>query len=240
MSDTLRFCLLMVEGSPIGLTYLKAMVEHSFYPSFVLLSTQPDILELSLKTVAERTDNTFTWTSAGESLRDLSVPVYYTKNHNSEFTVDLIHRYEIDIAILGGTGIIKNKTIQAPKIGAIGVHPSILPDYKGCSAVEWSLYHNDRVGSTCHFITEEVDAGDIICTGALPIKRGDLYRDVRRKAYQFQSEILIKGLKLLNEPDYKRHIIKNVGGDYYKTMPDELVKEVKDMLEKQTYKHYID
>ena len=52
----------------------------------------------------------------------------------------------------------------------INVHPSLLPKYKGLHAVEQALNSNDDVtGCTVHYVNEELDGGEIILQGKVPI-----------------------------------------------------------------------
>ena len=46
--------------------------------------------------------------------------------------------------------------------GIINIHPGILPDYRGCSCVEWALLNNDMIGNTAHFMDLNYDTGPII------------------------------------------------------------------------------
>ena len=46
--------------------------------------------------------------------------------------------------------------------GIINFHPGDLPFYRGCSAPEYQYCDNKPIISTCHFISEGIDDGDII------------------------------------------------------------------------------
>lgn len=238
--STRKFCLLMTEGSPIGLTYLEAMIANNFSPSVVIVSRTKKLSAMAIQTVGERTNNRFVWQPLDALVADRDIPVYFTGNHNSDLTAELIRDYSVDVAILGGTGIIKKPLLSFPKIGLINVHPGILPEYRGCSAVEWALYNNDEVGATCHFVVEEIDRGDMICTLKAKIVRGDKYPDVRLKAYRLQSETLIAGLNILSQADYRKKIQPNRGGNYYDPIDPEKLEIAKGVLERRRYVHYVE
>mgnify|MGYP001612826043 CR=1 FL=1 len=228
----------MTDGSPIGLKYLEKMLENNLPPTIIIISRTKKLSEMAVRTVKERTKNKFEWKSIDLLLQNNNIPIFYTDSHNSDFTHALLKKYKIDIAILGGTGIIKEKTIAIPKIGVINTHPGILPKYRGCSAVEWSLYNNDEVGATCHFVTPKIDAGDIIILVKAKIDSGDDYATVRFKAYDLQAEILIAGLKIFKRFDYKKFLKPNVGGSYYSPIGKKELLAVKKMLAAKKYKHY--
>lgn len=233
-----KIALFMTAGSPLGLRYLEKMLENDLAPVVVVLSRTEKLTKMAVSTVKERTKNRFEWKSIDLLLQNNDIPIFYTNSHNSDFTHTLLKKYKIDIAILGGTGIIKEKTIVIPKIGVINTHPGILPKYRGCSAVEWSLYNNEDVGATCHFVTPQIDAGEIIISVKAKINFGDDYATVRFKAYNLQAEILVFGLKILRRSDYKKFLKPNIGGNYYSPIGKKELKAVKKMLAAKKYKHY--
>lgn len=229
------FALLMVEGSPIGLLYLQMLVREQLPLRLVILSRQPKIADLAVRTVHERSGNTLHWPTLEEALAGQDIPIAYVDDHNTEETRELLRTYQIDLGMLGGTGIIKQPTLDTPRLGIVNVHPSLLPAYRGCSAVEWAIYENRPIGATCHFVVEEIDAGDIVAKDTLEVAPGDLYEDVRRKSYLLQPQVLLKGLRAVMLPGCMDRLEQNVGGTYYKTMPPELVVEIKEKLQKGEY-----
>jgi methionyl-tRNA formyltransferase len=53
--------------------------------------------------------------------------------------------------------------ISLSKLGAINLHPSILPRYRGRAPINWAILQGeDRLGITAHFVDEGMDTGDII------------------------------------------------------------------------------
>ena len=82
--------------------------------------------------------------------------------------------------------VIKNPSAFPAPI--INVHPSLLPKYKGLHAVEQALNSNDDVtGCTVHYVNEELDGGEIILQGKVPILPEDdivsLTKAIQRQEY---------------------------------------------------------
>lgn len=70
---------------------------------------------------------------------------------------------------------------------AFNLHPSILPDYKGCSSITWAIVNNEKyTGFTYHYIDENIDTGDIIFQKEIKINNydtgGSLYMKVMLEA----------------------------------------------------------
>ena len=54
------------------------------------------------------------------------------------------------------------------------LHPSILPDYKGCSSITWAIINNEEfTGYTYHYIDSKIDTGDIISQKKIKINAFD-------------------------------------------------------------------
>jgi len=52
----------------------------------------------------------------------------------------------------------------------MNLHPSLLPKYRGCSSLTWSMIKGDKVaGFSYHYMEEECDTGNIILQEELPI-----------------------------------------------------------------------
>ncbi len=66
--------------------------------------------------------------------------------------------------------IVPDDVLAIPTIGAINVHPSLLPDYRGVCAVWWALYEGrSQVGVTIHEMTVPVDTGPILGQTAIEV-----------------------------------------------------------------------
>ena len=66
----------------------------------------------------------------------------------------------------------------APR-GALNMHGSLLPRYRGRAPVNWAVLHGEReTGATLHYMTEKPDNGDIVAQTAVPILPDDTAREV--------------------------------------------------------------
>ncbi len=63
--------------------------------------------------------------------------------------------------------------------GALNMHGSLLPKYRGRAPVNWAILHGEReTGATLHYMTEKPDNGDIVGQTAIPILPDDDAREV--------------------------------------------------------------
>lgn len=84
--------------------------------------------------------------------------------------------------------LLSERIIKIPKKGAINLHYSLLPKYRGVYPVNWSIIKGEQMtGITFHFINNRVDRGDIIAQKKVRIKPSftsvDLLRVLDEAAY---------------------------------------------------------
>ncbi len=74
---------------------------------------------------------------------------------------------EYDVLISNGSPFILPIS-RMPKKKYINIHPSVLPDLRGADPVLGSLLFKKDGGATCHLMTDQIDAGDIISQIRIP------------------------------------------------------------------------
>lgn len=59
--------------------------------------------------------------------------------------------------------IVPSSLISLAPLGAVNLHPSLLPKYRGRAPVNWAILNGEHeLGLTAHFVDEGMDTGDII------------------------------------------------------------------------------
>ena len=72
--------------------------------------------------------------------------------------------------------------LAIPTHGALNMHGSLLPRYRGRVPVNWAVIKGEReTGATLHYMVEKPDAGDIVVQQAVPILPDDTAFDVFNK-----------------------------------------------------------
>lgn len=74
---------------------------------------------------------------------------------------------------------------------AINYHNGTVPDYRGLEATSWSVYRGEtHSGFTVHRIDEQLDLGNVLATGAVPIEPGDSAFNIELR----KTQLAVKGL----------------------------------------------
>lgn len=78
--------------------------------------------------------------------------------------LDRIRNTEADFIVTAAYGrILTDAVLAAPRYGAVNVHASLLPAYRGASPVHWSIINGDDVtGISVMLMDSEMDHGDIL------------------------------------------------------------------------------
>lgn len=72
--------------------------------------------------------------------------------------------------------------LAIPTRGALNMHGSLLPKYRGRVPVNWAVLHGERhTGATLHYMVDKPDAGDIVAQQAVPILPDDTAFEVFNK-----------------------------------------------------------
>ena len=92
---------------------------------------------------------------------------------------------------MNSTAIIRRPVLERFNGRAVNIHPGRLPDFGGLYAVQWAIRLGESAtAATAHFMTETLDAGDVIYATPVPIGPHDTGLSVWLRCVRAQVEIL--------------------------------------------------
>ena len=111
------------------------------------------------------------------------IPVIMPDNPNAPEVVEQIRALQPDFFFsFYYREMLKRELLDIPKYGALNMHGSLLPKYRGRVPVNWAIIHGEtETGATLHYMTEKPDNGDIVAQQAVPILPDDTALDVFQK-----------------------------------------------------------
>ncbi|WP_299837387.1 formyltransferase family protein [uncultured Tenacibaculum sp.] len=124
-----------------------------------------------------------------------NIPVVKSNHINDEIIINTIKEYNIDwLFIIGWSQIASKEVIEAPNLGAIGAHPTLLPVGRGRAAIPWAIIKGlDKTGVSFFKMDEGVDTGLILGQEEIPIGENEISTTLYNKV-NLAHEILIKKL----------------------------------------------
>ncbi len=109
-----------------------------------------------------------------------------------ELRVELEKFKAIDFLIVIAYGmILPNKVLKISKLGAINIHPSLLPKYRGATPIQEAILHGDEeTGVSIMSLDREMDHGDIYLMKRVTINENENLEQLTAKLSNVAAEIL--------------------------------------------------
>lgn len=103
---------------------------------------------------------------------EAGVPFFQPESVNALEGLEMLRSLKPDLLVVAAYGqILSNDVLAIPTNGAINVHASLLPKYRGAAPVAWAIYHGEEeTGVTIIRISTGLDAGNMLAKGVLRIE----------------------------------------------------------------------
>ena len=103
------------------------------------------------------------------------------------------------IVVYSMSHLLSKRIFSKPKYGAINLHPSLLPSYRGPNPYFWMYYYmEEKGGVTVHHLDENEDTGDIVFQREYDIRPGVIYPELVNKSVEIGASLL-KGHLMLSK-----------------------------------------
>jgi methionyl-tRNA formyltransferase len=153
---------------------------------------------------------------------ELNLEVLQPSTLNSKKFTDQIKHIQPDFLVVIAFGhILSEKILQLPKFGAINIHASLLPEYRGPAPIQWAIINGDsQTGITTMFMDKGMDTGNVLLTKKEPILPEDTAATLHDRLANTGADLLIKTLK-----DYAAHKLIPIAQDHSKATYAPLLKK---------------
>jgi methionyl-tRNA formyltransferase len=113
---------------------------------------------------------------------------------------ELFASYNADVAVVVAYGrILPQEYLTAPRRGAINVHFSLLPKYRGAAPANWAIVNGEKkTGVTTMFIEEELDSGPILLQRETLIGAEETAPELMQRLAEIGAELLGETLAQLD------------------------------------------
>ncbi len=110
-------------------------------------------------------------------------PLYAIRDARKPIDLAQLTAYHADFFLVAAFAkILKTEVLSLPPHGTIGVHPSLLPKYRGASPIQSALLQNEKeTGTTLFLIDEKIDHGSMLAQRSLPIIPEETYTTLLEK-----------------------------------------------------------
>jgi methionyl-tRNA formyltransferase len=147
-------------------------------------------------TVADDPKENRWFASVADTAREYGLPVVMPDDANSWELAERVARLQPDfIFSFYYRSMLGAPLLGSARRGALNMHGSLLPKYRGRAPVNWAILNGEReTGATLHYMVERADAGDIVDQLAVPILEDDDAREVFGKVTAAAEIVLARSL----------------------------------------------
>ena len=162
-----------------------------------------------------------------------------TKLRDGSFT-ELLRSLKPDVLVVVAYGrILPEDALSVPTYGAVNVHSSLLPKYRGAAPVQWAVLNGDTVtGVSTMYLAPEMDTGDVIFTEKTEIGEFETSGELFDRLMVMGAELLHKTLRAIengtaprskqdeSQASYVTMLDKSMSPIDWSRSPREIVKHI--------------
>ena len=125
---------------------------------------------------------------------------YSSFKNKDKFEQDLLNELKIKnielICLAGFMRILSSEFINSFTGPILNIHPSLLPKYKGLNTHQRVLDNNEKItGCTVHFVSEELDSGEIILQKSLDIGENETAETLMKRVLKLEHQAYPEAIK---------------------------------------------
>ncbi len=158
------------------------------------------------------------WFNSVAELAELNnIPVICPENPNTDETINRVHQENPDwIFSFYYRHMLGQRLLDIPLRGALNLHGSLLPKYRGRTPINWAVLHGEReCGASLHRMELKPDAGALIDQQAVPILPNDKAIDVFQKVTCAAEILLMRALPELLAGSQQETPLDLSAGSYF-------------------------
>lgn len=126
----------------------------------------------------------------------LNIPVYQPEKLRDSDELRELLELDATLLVTAAYGqILPNRLLTHPTKGAINVHASLLPEYRGGAPIHYAIMDGKKeTGVTIMYMVQKLDAGDMIASRSIPITDEDDTGTMFHKLSELGADLLMDTL----------------------------------------------
>ena len=168
------------------------------------------------------------------------LPVFQPEKMRDGTALGIVRKLDPDILVVVAYGrILPDDILAVPKFGAVNVHGSLLPRYRGAAPIQWAVLNGDKTtGVTTMYLAHDMDAGDVIYTEETEIGEFETAGELFDRLMVMGAELLDKTLRDIeagiaprrpqdhSQASYVKMLDKSICPIDWNKSPREIVKHI--------------
>ncbi|MFW5937025.1 MAG: methionyl-tRNA formyltransferase [Desulfosalsimonas sp.] len=132
-----------------------------------------------------------------QAAAELGYPVIQPASVKTEEFRNTIAGYRPDLFVVVAFGhILPKRLLEMPALGAINLHASLLPKYRGPAPIQWAIINGEaETGVTSMLMDAGLDTGEILAVRKTPIHADDTAGTLHDRLSRLSADVLHETLK---------------------------------------------
>ncbi len=120
---------------------------------------------------------------------------------NDPESVAHLEGHSLDAIVVASYGqLLKPTVFEAARWGAINIHASLLPAYRGAAPVQWAIIQGERrTGVSTFFIEKGLDTGDVLMEAVTDIGPEETAPELEARLAQLGANLIVETLNALQD-----------------------------------------
>ena len=121
------------------------------------------------------------------------LPVLQPEKLKNPHFLEELRSLQADLQIVVAFRMLPELVWNAPPMGTINLHGSLLPQYRGAAPINWAIINGEiKTGVTTFKLKHEIDTGDILLQETLPIGDDETAGEVHDRMKKTGAALLVK------------------------------------------------
>jgi len=131
-----------------------------------------------------------------EEAQRLSLPLLQPEKINTEEIVSRLRAEDADVLVVAAYGqLLRPKVFCAARCGAVNIHASLLPAYRGAAPIQWAIIRGERrSGVTTFVIDRGMDTGPLLLQRPLDVGADETAGELECRMADLGAEMILETL----------------------------------------------
>jgi len=149
-----------------------------------------------------------------QKAEELKIKVLQPENLKEENFVTALKNLNSDLFIVVAFRMLPEIVWKIPKFGAVNLHTSLLPNYRGAAPINWVLINGEKqTGITTFFINEKIDEGNILLQEKIELNSKITAASLHNIMMKNGGNLLLRTIKSIKNNSIKEIIQKTRSSD---------------------------
>lgn len=170
---------------------------------------------------------------------EAGLPIFQPDSMRSAEAYEMLQQLNPDIlAVVAYGKLLPDDVLALPRFGAVNVHGSLLPKYRGAAPIQWAVLNGDEeTGVSTMFLSHDMDAGDVIFTEKTRIGEQETAGELFDRLAEMGADLLVDTLRAIESGTAPRTPQDHAAATYTKPLSKDMCPIDWSLRARQIVKH---